>query len=200
MSYIGAVNDIDKELVESIRKGKKSSFENVFKKYFPTMCLFSMRYIPDKDVAEDLVQEMFTKLWTNHQNLFITTSLESYLYRSVQNQALNFIKHEKIKGKYRQVVKNRYSVSNNTDEMKIMGFDIKEKIEKAVGDLPEKRREVFVMSRYEGMKYKEIAEKLKISTKTVEAHMGHALRQLKCALKDVMPLILILLTSFFTTS
>ncbi|MEA3504164.1 MAG: RNA polymerase sigma-70 factor [Bacteroidota bacterium] len=196
-TYSPTLDGTEKRLIENIRGGDKSAFELVFKKYFSVLCYFSLRYIPDKDVAEDLVQEMFFKLWNNRKNLFITTSLESYLYRSVQNQAINFIKHEKIKGKYRQVITESGNKSNN-DELLMLNFDIKEKVEKAINALPEKRKEVFVLSRYEGKKYKEIAEKLKISIKTVEVHMGQALKQLRKDLKDIAPTVFLLAAYFFS--
>lgn len=185
--YKITLNQQDKQLIESVRNGDEQAFEVLFKRYYKNLCVFAFRYIPEEDVVEDLVQEMFFKLWEKRSNLFITTSLESYLYRSVHNLAINFMNHEKIKRGYKDKVIQGFKKKLYNDDIAYWEFGLEEVVKKNIEKLPDRRRKIFKMSRFEELKNHEIAEKLDVSIKTVEAQMTQALRFLRDKLKDYAP-------------
>lgn len=185
--YKITLNQQDKKLIEKIRSGNEQAFEVLFKRYYKNLCVFALRYIPEEDIVEDLVQEMFFKLWEKRDNLFITTSLESYLFRSVHNQAINFLNHEKIKRGYKDKVVQGYKSKLYNDDIAFWEFGLEDVVRKNIEELPEKRRRIFKMSRFDDLKNQEIAEKLNVSIKTVEAQMTQAIRFLRDKLKDYTP-------------
>jgi RNA polymerase sigma-70 factor (ECF subfamily) len=185
-AYELSLNQKDKKLVEQIRQDKKGAFEKLFKRYYQQLFLFALRYVPNDEVAEDLVQEMFFNLWNKRHDLFITTSLQSYLYRSVHNQALNYLNHEKVKTVYREKIVNGYKEKLQMEDISYAEIDLEQKVTDFIEQLPDRRRTIFKLSRFEGLKNREIAEKLGISIKTVEAQMTEALRFLSKKLKDYL--------------
>ena len=179
----------EKDLFEKIKKGDEKSFEFLFHKYYRHLCYFASKIINDDVAAEEIVQDFFVKLWEKREQLFIETSIKNYFFRSVKNLCLNFIQHYKTKLRYAQIVisevENHFSDDNNYPEI-----DLSVKIEESINSLPEKRREIFRLSRQEGLKYHEIAQKLNISIKTVETQMSLAIKSLREKLKNY--------NSFFT--
>lgn len=173
----------DRELYQKLRDGDERAFQVLFRKYYQSMCHFANQYLTDREVAEEIVQEMFVKLWEKRSVLNIETSVKHYLFRSVRNHCLNQIQHEKIKKQYASKILESASQEINPDDY-FLEVDLVQRIEKSIESLPPKRREIFRLSREQGMKYKEIADALDISVKTVEAQMGLALRHLREELKD----------------
>lgn len=169
-------------LFNNIQKGDEKAFEQLFKTYYSHLCLFSSNIMEDEIVAEEIVQEFFVKLWEKRTKLNIETSLKNYVFRSVKNLCLNQIKHNKIRVKHAKYVISEAEANNFNDNF--IEVDLAKRIEESIQTLPEKRREIFRLSREEGLKYREIAEKLKLSIKTVEAQMGLALKTLREKLKD----------------
>ena len=145
--------------------------------------------IHDDDEAEEIVQEMFFRIWDKRNQLEIRSSVKNYLFRSVKNLCINYITHNKIKSEYAGKILSDV----NTREIGESYFEpeLAEKIEKCIDELPEKRKRIFRMSRENGLKYHEIAEKLGISVKTVEVQMGMALKTLRDRLKDYRTLLLL---------
>ena len=173
----------DKELYLKLREGDERAFQTLFKKYYSAMCHFARQFLNDSELAEETVQDMFVKIWEKRASLNIETSVKHYLFRSVRNQCLNQIQHEKIKKQYASMVLE--SAHQDIDpEHYYIEVGLVQRIEKSIDSLPPKRQEIFRLSREQGMKYKEIAETLNISVKTVEAQMGLALKHLRDELKD----------------
>lgn len=175
--------DDDKGLALQLNKGDENAFRCIFEKYYQPLCLFSSHIMGDEELAEETVQDIFVKIWEKRSNIIIDTSLKHYLFRSVRNHCYNQLQHQKIKQQH-----TKYVIENAQNDINVDNFyiepDLKNKIEEAVGSLPAKRQEIFKLSREEGLKYKEIAEKMNISVKTVEAQMGLALKYLREKLKD----------------
>lgn len=182
----------DKHLFQQIKKGDKKSFEKLFKTYYAPLCLFARQYIKDPDDSEEAVQSFFLKLWDDRKKIAITTSVKSYLFGSVKNRCLNYIKHQKIKQAHQSEVIKSAKIDSNSSSF-LLEVDLMKKIEASINSLPPKRREIFILSKEHGLKYREIAEKLGISIKTVETQMGHALKDLREQLKDYKQLLI----SFF---
>jgi len=182
--------------IEGLKAGEKSVFDEIFRAYYEELVGFCLRYIPDQDMACEIVQDMFVKLWIRREDLFVTISLKAYLYKATRNHALNYLNQLKIQDKYKSYIGFQTLDGGNSPLDKLQESDLEEEIKRAVLSLPERRRKVFEMSRHEGLKNKQIAEKLNISVKTVENQMTKALEFLRNSLKDYLPVGLIFLIAF----
>jgi RNA polymerase sigma-70 factor (family 1) len=187
----------EKEIFIAIREGNERIFEEVFRKYYQSLCHYANNILKDSDEAEEIVQNLFFSLWEKRASLEINISLKSYLYRSVHNHCLNRIKHLKIREEYVQYSNNYYENSYESVNQAVMGNELEAKIKAAIEKLPEQCRLVFKMSRFEELKYNEIAEQLGISVKTVENQIGKALKVLRAELIDYLPLILLYFSESF---
>jgi len=173
----------EKEMYLKLKEGDEGAFNALFRKYYSAMCLFANQFLHDRELAEEIVQEMFVKIWEKRTILNIETSVKQYLFRSVRNHCLNQIQHEKIKKQYANKVLESAHREINTEQY-YLEVDLIRRIEKSIESLPPKRKEIFKLSREQGLKYKEIADDLGISIKTVEAQMGLALKYLRDDLRD----------------
>jgi len=168
----------------------------IFRSYYQPLCRYAYSFLEDKEEAEEVVQSAFITIWEKRKSMDIQTSLKSYLYRMVRNACLNVIKHEKIK---QQHVTHELAVTETTYEsvtQKVYATELELKISEAMKTLPEQCRLVFQLSRFEELKYQEIADQLQISVKTVENHMGKALKIMREQLKEYLPLFLIFMKDF----
>lgn len=156
-------------------------FEKVFRKYYEPLCRYAYSIVRDADEAEEIVQEFFYTFWLNRNRISIRLSLKSYLYRSIRNSALRYLQHKNIEDQYRT---QDYALNHfESPEQVIQGNEMAGIIDKTLKGLPERTRQIFLLNRINGLKYKEIADLLKISIKTVEADMGKALLELRLQLK-----------------
>jgi len=185
----------DNELFLKLKAGDERAFQTLFRKYYPAMCHFAHQFLNDSELAEETIQDLFVKIWEKRENLNIQTSVKHYFFRSVRNHCLNQIQHEKIKKQYSDRMLESTHQEINPDQFYIE-VDLVERIERSIDSLPPKRQEIFRLSREQGMKYKEIAETLNISVKTVEAQMGLALKYLREELKDFSDHLMTLLLIF----
>ena len=173
----------DIELFLKLREGDERAFQTLFRKYYSALCHYARQFLNDSELAEETVQDMFVKIWEKRALLNIETSVKHYFFRSIRNLCLNQIQHEKIKKQYASKVLE--SSPQDIDPSHFyLEVDLIQRIEKSIDALPPKRREIFRLSREQGLKYKEIADTLNISVKTVEAQMGLALKHLRHELKD----------------
>jgi len=166
------------------------SFEECFKTYFTQLCAFAMKFTGNLDDAKDLVHEVFIRTWEKYDSFSEDTNIRSYLYTAVNNKGLNFIRDRKklIGGEDVQELPS----SEVTSDMEIE--ELQRSIHVAINALPERCREVFMLSRFEALKYSEIAKKMGISIKTVEVQMSKALRNLREHLSEFLALVFIFLT------
>jgi RNA polymerase sigma-70 factor (ECF subfamily) len=178
-------------LLETLRKGDAKAFENLFQIYYRPLCVFVSRMLQDDAEAEEVVQDFFVKLWERRDRIEIETSVKNYFFRSVKNLSLNRIKHEQIRLKHAQHVVADSETNDYDDHF--IEVDLAQAIEKSISELPVKRREIFRLSREEGLKYREIAEKMNISVKTVEVQMGLAIKTLREKLKKYTTFLFLLL-------
>lgn len=167
-----------------IAAGDRNAFEALFRSHYRPLCAFAMGYLKDMDKCEDLVQDLFFRLWLDREKTTITSSIKSYLFKAVRNRCLNAVKSTG------RVVRLNEEADHGLCEDDHSEADYTERtarVHAAIEALPEERRKVFKLSRYEGLTYHEIAERLGISIKTVENQMGKALKTLREELKDLMP-------------
>jgi len=165
----------DIDLFKQVKTGNENSFNLLFKKYYAPLCRFAVLFTKDNDNAEEIVQSFYVKLWQHRRTVKITSSVKSYLYTSVRNTALNFIKKEITRTNYELSYDDNKESSR--EEMKNEDFNMI--YEKAVKSLPTRTKEVYILSKNEGLSYGEIAEYLHISAKTVENNMGIAFKKLR---------------------
>ena len=187
------VQTSDPEIVQAIRKGDEAAYERTFRFYYPRLCNYASSLLKDEEDAEEIVQTVFITIWEKREELEITLSLKSYLYRAVHNHCLNRFKHASVKEAYREYSINYIPQSYESVTESIHADELAERIEKAIRLLPEQCQKAFRMSRFEELKYQEIADQLNISIKTVENQIGKALKILRNELADYLPSLLILI-------
>jgi RNA polymerase sigma-70 factor (family 1) len=185
----------DQHIVNSMRQGDRSSFETMFRTWYNPLCNYALSFLGSREEAEEIVQNVFVQFWEKRYEIEIETSLKSYLYRAVRNTCFNVLKHEKVKREH-----ERYALEKNDNHSShagttLLAQELEVKISQALKCLPEQCAIIFKMSRFEELKYAEIAEKLGLSIKTVENQMGKALRIMREQLKDYLPLIALVVQS-----
>ena len=188
------MNQEDLQLITGLKNGDRAVFEHIFRKYYPEMCRFSLRYLPDKMAAEEVVQDLFCKLWFRKEEIVINSSLKSYLYGATVNFCLNYLHHLEMERKYVGFVGFEMDENTSGSTMDSDG-ELTGLFEKALLRLPQKRREIFEMSRFDGLKYQEIADKLGVNIKTVETQMTRALDLMRRHLKEFLPAILLIINN-----
>lgn len=183
-------NLVNKYLVEELSSGNIKAFQTVFSQYYKALHHFALSYLKSSEDATDIVQSVFLILWERRENLKADTNLTSYLFTITRNQSLNFLEHIKARSNYlnkqeqywNELQLNYYSLEkfNATN----LGYEeLEAEINKAIGELPEDIGRIFTLSRFQGLKYSEIAEKLGVSVKTVEKKMSIALVKLRESLR-----------------
>lgn len=184
------------ELFERIKQRDKTAFDILFRKYYAALCRFSYAMCLSEEDAEESIQDLFVHLWEKSSVINIETSLKAYLYTSARNYTLNAMKKRQIVRNYL----NEYAENGSLQEQeeKISEAEIGQLIQMGVDTLPEKCREIFILSKQEGLTYDEIAEYLNISKKTIENQMGIALRKLRDYLQPKVKKILMGLFFYVT--
>jgi len=185
------MNDNQDNTIVGLKNGDKAIFEAVYREYYTQLCYYCVKYVENFEDAEGIVQDLFVKLWDMHKDLKINTSLNAYLYRAVQNYALNFLKKKKTKDKYFVVNADVSKDVHESGLVKMEEDELRVILKHAILNLPEKRREIFELSRFDGLKNSKIANELSISVKTVESQMTKALKYLRIVLKDYSPIIML---------
>jgi RNA polymerase sigma-70 factor (ECF subfamily) len=179
----------EKQIFEAIKRDDHGAYEMVFREYYRPMTAYAFRFLGDLADSESIVQDVFLRLWQKRHELMITSSLQNYLFRSVKNHCINYLEHEKIKTGYQTMVINNESDRTDYSEF-FLEFGLVNKIENAIAALPQKRQEIFRLAREEGLKYREIAERLELSVKTVETQMTLAIKQLRESLREFKNLVM----------
>lgn len=185
-------NSYDKELEKwagQINKGNKAAFEKMFLAYFEPLSKFAWRFVKSSHVAQELVQDVFLNIWENRTSLDARKNIKSYLYYAVRNEALNYIRDQETAKKYNEQIGWLKSVPvtqmHDFDEES----EFVQQAKQAIKDLPEGARLIYKLNRKDGLTYREIAEVLEISPKTVESQMGRALKILRQRLSCYLPIL-----------
>jgi len=169
----------------------KEGFEILFKQHYESLCGFVFGMVKDFDASEEIVQELFVRLWEKRNDIPDDISMKAYLYRAARNRTLNQIKHLEIREDFKLFNRNEMADAEQNNGNPAEMSELQRMITQAINKLPTERKKIFLMSREEGLKYKEIAEKLDISIKTVENQMGKALFTLRTELSDYLPAVII---------
>lgn len=182
--------------IEALSEGDITVFEMLFRTYYQPLCNYAYTFLQDREDAEEIVQSTFLMVWEKRDTLAIRTSVKPYLYAMVRNACLNVLKHEKIKQRHAGEEIALAERAHDSVSQVVATRELEHRIKIAMDELPEQCRLVFKLSRFEELKYSEIAEQLNISIKTVENHMGKALRIMREQLKDFLPIVFIILNGF----
>lgn len=173
----------EKKWIELIRTGDIISFEKMVVTYYEPLCNFAYRIVLRSDISEDLVQDLFVKIWENRQDWKPSSSIKAYLFKAIKNNALNFLDHQEVKRRQECSIIEEKNYDNIQSESRAEYlFESKEfrvALQKAVMDLPTRTRQVYTLHRQDGFKYSEIAYIMDISQKTVESQMTRALKSLR---------------------
>lgn len=187
----------DTATLSMLQQGNEEVFESVFKQHFNNLHAYAFTILKDAVSAEEVVQSLFLKLWEKKDVLNIQTSLKSYLYRATYNDCMNILKHLQVRQRHQDHVSYFHDRTSENASSRLQENELKNELQKAINLLPEKCRTIFQMSRFEELKYQEIADQLDISIKTVENQMGKALKILRHALADYLPLLVYCLLKLF---
>ncbi len=172
----------EKYNIEGLRSGRESAYRQLFEQYYQKLVVFANKYLEDLDSARDIVQEFYLCLYESRHSISIQTSLKSYLYSAVKNRCLNQVKHEQIKEKHRNMSRSEASVSDPDLEEIMDAVELEARVYEIVSKLPEKCRQIYIMSRVDGKHNRDIADELNLSVRTVETQISKALKILKNSL------------------
>jgi RNA polymerase sigma-70 factor (ECF subfamily) len=169
-------------IINSLKKGDQKVFERLYSDYFEKLCFYLLNFTQDKEIIQDIVQDTFIKLWMNREKLTISSSLKSYLYKSVYNNFIDNYRERKKRDKrlesyYQSAL---YKIIDSDEEYKEQRLN---KLNKCIDELPPKCKEVFTSIKLSGMKHKEVSSTLNISLKTVEGHVRKAYVFIKNCMK-----------------
>lgn len=176
----------DSELGSRVGKDDVEAFQLLYFRYADPLFRFLWRRTGERETAEDLVQELFSRVWKNRSRLDPNRSLKAYCYQTAGNLAIDHLRR-----KTSSPINELAELPNPAIQPDELAFERRTRINKALAALPDGQRRVFCLSRFEGLKYSEIAQTLEISIKTVENHMNRALKKLRLSLEDLITLLLL---------
>ncbi|MDR2921460.1 MAG: RNA polymerase sigma-70 factor [Tannerella sp.] len=187
--------DYNTLILRVISQDDENAYYEIFNSFYAPLCIYAYRFIKDLQTREDCVQEVFLKLWKDRKKLRITTSIRAYLLTATKNHCLNYLHRKELETNFEQYLLQHYD--EPIEELYSVS-ELKEMIDSAIAKLPEKYRIVFEMSRFDEISYKDIAEKMNISVKTVESYISKSLAILRDELKEYyIFLVLFFPTQFF---
>jgi RNA polymerase sigma-70 factor, ECF subfamily len=173
------------QLAMRMRMGDEQAFELFFRKYNIRLCAFANKFLEDPEEAQEVVQDMFVKIWESREEIDPENSLKSYVFKTVQNLAINRLRRKKVESRYTEIYKLVYIDNNEfSAHESLLAKELEAHIIHSIKKLPAECKKIFELSRNEGLKYREIADTLHISVKTVETQMSKALRSLRLELID----------------
>jgi RNA polymerase sigma-70 factor (ECF subfamily) len=188
----------EQELLNRIIHNDKKAFEIIFREYFHVLHEYANFYIGNSQLAEDIIQDIFLKIWDSRDRLSIHSSFKSYLFRSVHNNCIQYLRHKTVEQNHHAIhhAKLKEAIAMNrlyfeSGLTKLFENDIESLVDKAIDNLPEKTREVYKLSRQKHLKNSEIAKRFKVTEKSIEYHITRALESLRKYLKEYLPIILI---------
>jgi len=164
----------------------KATFERLFKEEFKGLVLFAIQYVKDYEAAREIVQETFVTLWSKRDQIDLSKAVKTYLTTSVKNRSLNFLRDNKKFDSNLLIHEDLYPTPVYQQSDQLVETELKDRITKAIDELPDRCREVFLLNRNEHLKYQEIADKLDISVKTVETQMSKALQHMRVRLREYL--------------
>jgi RNA polymerase sigma-70 factor (family 1) len=183
-SNILTIREIE-EIILRLKKDEKSALDDLFDYYYPRLFHFSKSILKIETEVDDILQEVFVKLWLNRQKIGNAETFNSYIFTITKNEVLNLIRTNIRNSNFKNDLYQRSVAEEFQLQSQLEYKEVKSGIDRVVSQLPEKRRQIFILSRTEGFSNKEIAQQLDISEKTVEDHITHAIKKIKTSLKEL---------------
>lgn len=187
-----------------MKQDDPATFQQLYAHYYLALCVYARRFTRSKEIAEEVVQEVFLKLWEHQRQLTISDSLKGYLYTAVRNQCLDHLKHLQVVHKFDEYyshllkeAEDLYIFSQESGDAIMIANELEKSVTEAIDSLPEQCRKIFMMSRFDGLKHQVIADNLGVTINTVQRQISIALEKLRVALKKYFTLFLLLLKFFF---
>lgn len=181
------LNNTDQiEILHKLKNGDHAAFEKLFRGLYASLCVYSKKIVLQKEVAEEIIQQIFLKLWESRETLDIHTSLKAYLFKSAHNNSIKYLQSKKFDEAYKKYNEDQLLQKNEL----IPDFDLKEKINQSLEELPPQCKKIFFLSRFENLKHQEIADQMSISVKTVEVQIRRANIVLRQKLQEFVPLVI----------
>ncbi len=174
----------DNEIIKRIRKGDVRQFESLFRTFYISLVRYATSFVRDHDTAEEIVQDVFYRIWAGREKINIKKSLSAYLFRAVHNSCLHLLEHRKVVEKHEREIIREWETNPGSTADLVQYNELLSVVADILERLPPRCGQIFCMHRFEGLKYAGIAEKLQISVKTVEADMSRALKEFRKALKE----------------
>ena len=179
----------NQEIIQELKKGNRETFEQVFREYYNMLCYEAKGYIKADHLVEEIVCDVFTKIWLNRDKLSIQTSLRRYLIRAVHNNCIDYYRHQKLQQKGKQEIddisERATLVDLGEDPMDyLISQELENHVAEAIESLPDQYRKTFKLSRFNDLSYAEIASEMNISVNTVKTNIKKALSKLRDLLKD----------------
>jgi RNA polymerase sigma-70 factor (ECF subfamily) len=193
MHLMRAEEYIDGNLIARFRNGDMEAFRKIYDTFCGPLYRFAYSYLKDSFEAEEIVQDVFLKVWEKRDEVDEHKSIKSYLYRITVNKVFNELKHRVVKQKYEQHAINFNHETGETPESAIQFQELNKKLELLLTQLPEQQRNIFIMSRWKGLSNAEIAESLNLSIRTVENQIYRAAKFIKLHLNDHYPIVVLLI-------
>jgi RNA polymerase sigma-70 factor, ECF subfamily len=184
------IDQQEKILVARVKTGDEKAYEKLFNKYYQKLCYFCLRIVRSAPEAEGIVQHAFLKIWETRHTLNENLPFNSYLFRIAQNKAFNELRSQINRRYYTEYLKEFTEMLENTTENSILFKELEKTVQNLIDQLPERRKEIFLLSRNEGLTYKEIATRLDISENTVDTQIRKVLDHFRQSLREkIMPII-----------
>jgi RNA polymerase sigma-70 factor (ECF subfamily) len=177
--------------VEKLRQGKEQGFEEIYKYYWAKLYSVAYNYTRNREVAQEIVQELFVSLWLKRSTLPDDLNLKSYLFKAIRNKIYDFCDKQTVRDEYARYMALNQDFSANTTEQQLDFEELNLILNQQIDILPEKTRQVFILSRVNGYSIPEIAVELQLSVKTVEYHLSKALKYLRFQLTELLLLLLL---------
>ena len=176
----------DEALAQQLRQGDMGAFEEIYHRYWPRLHSFAYKRLRSREATEEIVQDVFTKLWQHRETRVIRVSLAAYLFKAAKYAVLDYLERELVRQNYREAVQHAAPAGHNGTEEAVLHNDLSLQLEAGIQRLPNQARSVFRLSRQEDLSMKEIAARLDISEKTAENHLGNALKKLRFSLREFL--------------
>ena len=177
--------------LKRLKEGDSRSFDFLFNKYYKDLVLFSCVFLKERESSEDIVQDLFFRLWENRENLTIESSLKAYLLTAVRNSCFEELRHQEVVRTHQNYVMGSSNLIDYNTEHYLLYSDLNDHLQEAIKKLPEDMRTIFEMNRFKNLKYREIAEELNVSVRTVESKISKSLEFLRKHLSGLYDLILL---------
>ncbi|MBK0377841.1 RNA polymerase sigma-70 factor [Mucilaginibacter sp. SD-g] len=183
----------DSTVINLLRQGSEKAFEKVFKDHFKNLHAYAFTFLKNDELAEEVVQNIFCRVWEKREQLKPDGSLKAYLYRAVHNECLNYLKQQKVKATFQVYYADQMEQMEDHSSKNVLAGELEQHIQKALNELPQQCRIIFQLSRFEQLKYQQIADQMGLSVKTIENQMGKALKLMRIKLAEFLIILLFIL-------